>query len=85
MGQVGRQRHRRHLVGTHRQQATRQAAVEATDVGVAGQHQYLAAHLARGGAGHIALSGLLIGEHLALLENLPAGLLDGRGQALGQF
>lgn len=85
MGQVGIQRRSGDLVGTDWQQATRQAAVKAVDVGVAGQHQYLAANFATVGTDDIAVASLLVAEHLALFVDLPAGSLDGTGQALCQF
>ena len=74
-----------HLIGTHRQQTAGQATVEAVDVGVAGQHDLVGAHLAPLGTGHIALALFAVAEHAALFEQPAAALLDGRRQALGQL
>ncbi|MDT4834503.1 hypothetical protein FQZ97_681410 [compost metagenome] len=79
------QRRGGHLVGAHRQQAAGELAVEAVDIGVAGQHQHLAAHFALGGAGDEAVRGFAVFQHLALLVDAPAGGFDGSGQALGQL
>ena len=79
------QRRGGHLVGADRQQAFRQLAVEAVDIGVAGQHQDVAAHLAVLSAHAVAVGGLLPVQRLALLEDASSGCLDGAGQALGQL
>ena len=59
--------------------------IELVDIGIAGQYQHVTAHLAVFAARYITVSRFLIAQRLALLEDFAASLLDGIGQALGQF
>ncbi|MNJ14083.1 hypothetical protein D3C77_82970 [compost metagenome] len=74
-----------HLVRADWQQASREMSVELVDVGIAGQHQHVAAYFAVLGAGDKAVGGLTVIKYAGLFEQAPAGCFEGGGQALGQF
>ncbi|MNP28895.1 hypothetical protein D3C76_1218960 [compost metagenome] len=73
------------MIRTHRQHAAGKFAVEIVYIGVTGQYQLIAVHFAPVRAGNKAIGGFAVIQHLALLENLAAGLFDGIGKSLGEF